>query len=72
MRWEPCEVRFIGDMVSLWNRFINMSDLRLTKHIFIGVCQKGILGPDKLRSKLRGIFFSIFKEIRCNIKQFYF
>lgn len=33
--WEPCEVRYIADMVRLWNRFINMPDYRLTKDIFL-------------------------------------
>lgn len=34
MEWELRKFRQKGDMLRLWNRFINMPDNRLTKQIF--------------------------------------
>ena len=34
MGWEPCEIRWRGSMVALWNRLIRMPENRVAKKIF--------------------------------------
>ena len=47
MGWMPVNIRHKGEMLRLWNRLVNMSDIDQPKRYLTGIFQMGTPGPVK-------------------------
>ena len=72
MGWIPCQIRRKLNILKLWNRFIDMNDNRINKHIFLWDYERPNIGwCSDVKHILQELNLSdiFYNCTRCNIKE---